>query len=212
MYAAAQNEDPCTKVQQGSQLQDTSGCFPLTFKPADGGPITTVWVHGLFVPGHMGKNSSPTLAAASRSRSLDIGGTAFFTDPDYGHGSNVDVGAFVAFTGRFFGVEADAADTVRHTGGIREPYVVAGPRFQYRTRHLTVYGKAQAGAGHFSGDRSSADNKKTFVVENYGAGVEFKVSPHLLVRAVDANYQVWPTFANNNLTPFHIGSGLAYSF
>ena len=213
MSVSALAQDACKAIPQGATVPESTGCVPLVYKPADGGPVQTVWTPAVFLQPQVQSGNTQTVFTATKYRTLDIGGSAYFVNPDYGHGSNVNVGAFVAYTGRFFGVEADAADTIRNTGGIHEPYIVAGPRIQYRTRHFVVYGKAQVGAGHFSGDNTQPQNNKhTFLVENYGAGLEFIVSRHLKVRVVDANYQIWPSFSPNKLTPFHVGSGLAYSF
>lgn len=202
----------CQTLQQGTAVQDTTGCIPLTFKPADGGPAIQVWVPATFI-GPTPTGHADTFATSMKIRTLDVGVMGYFTAPDYGHSSNVDTGVFVAYTGKVFGVEADAADTVRDPGGIRESYIVAGPRIQYRGRRYTVYGKAQVGAGHFNGDRAQPTlSGHSFLVENYGAGLEFSLSRHLKLRAIDADYQIWPSFYTNRLTPIHLGSGLALSF
>lgn len=208
-------QNPCASIPQGATVPASSGCMPLSVKPADGGPVQTVWVPATFsysAPQPVGGKGGNRFAAAFKSRELDLGASAFYADPDYGRGTNIDVGVFAAYTGKYIGVELDAADTVKSANGIHEPYIVVGPRFQYRARHFTVFAKVQAGALHFSGASGQANNKQTLVVENFGGGLEFRLSPHVKIRAVDANYQILPTFAPTNLTPFHIGSGLAFSF
>ena len=205
-------QNSCKNVPVNPTPDQTAGCIPLTFHPLDGGPVQTVWTQANFIgPVPALGRTSTAGASATKRLDLDLGLTAFYVRPDFGQSVNVDVGGFVALTGKYFGVEVDAADTVRSGNGIHEPYIVAGPRVQYRTRHFTVLAKAQAGAGHFSGAPGQFNNKQTLIVENYGAAVEFKISRHLKLRAIDANYQIWPTFAPNNLSPLHIGSGIAFS-
>ena len=210
LTASAQTQAPCPAVAPGTTLQESAGCFPLLWKPADGGPVQAVLTPAVFV-GPV-QNATPATVAAKKFHELEIGANAFYANPDYGHGSNVDVGAFVAYTGRYIGAEVSAADTVEAKSGIHEPYIVGGPRFQYATHYFDVYVKAQAGVGHFSGDNAQPENnKQTFLVENYGAGLEFKVSRHMKVRAIDANYQIWPSFHSDGLTPIRLGSGIVFT-
>lgn len=207
-------DNPCRNLPQDAKVDASSGCFPLTVKPADGSPERTTWVLATFPsPPLKVRSSGGAVPGMTKSRELDLGLSAYYTKPDYSSGFNVDVGAFVAYSGKYFGGEVDAADTVRSGRGIHEPYIVAGPRFQYRTHYFTAYVKAQAGVIHFSGAPAQPiNNRQTLVLENYGGGIEVKVGPHLKIRAVDINYQIVPTFSPNNLTPFHIGSGVAFSF
>lgn len=146
-------------------------------------------------------------------REFEIGAVGSYANPDYGPRRNGNVGGFAVFSTRFFGVEADGSFTVASPIGIHETTAVIGPRFQYEKKFLTVYAKAQVGAGSFSGDpNNSYNDDKRYVVEQYGGGVEVRAMKHIKIRAVDVSYQVFPTFAPRNLTPLLLGGGVAYSF
>lgn len=194
-----------------SSLPESSGCFPATFTPADGGPPRPVLMPSMYVFQQGG--SAPVPPAAVKSRELQIGAFGSYVDPDYGPSVNVDVGVYVAFTAKNLGVEADAADTVDSRGGIHEAYAVIGPRAQMKFKMVTLYVKAQAGAGRFSGATSDPINNHTIgAVEQYGGGLEMNLSRHVKVRLADYTYQVWPEFSVANLTPYHVSSGLAMRF
>jgi opacity protein-like surface antigen len=157
--------------------------------------------------------SAPVPPAAVKLREAAIGVFGSYEMPDYGSEGNVGVGAWATFTGNYFGVQADAEDTVDSRAGIRERSIVVGPRIQLRTHGVTFYAKAQAGAGHFSGDiYNTVSNKTTKVIEQYGGGVELNPTKHLKVRLADYSYQVWPEFSPTNLTPSIVSSGFALRF
>ncbi len=204
-------QDACKNTPPGATLPDSSGCIPLTYKPLDGGPERTVWAPAIFQP------STTPIAKPSpmkmRVRELEIGAVGTYADPDFNPRRNGNVGGFAAFNTRWWGVEADGSFTVASPTGIHETTGAIGPRVNYTTKYVTVYGKAQVGGGSFSGDpvHIYGEDKK-YILEQYGAGVDIRVMKHLKIRAVDASYQVWPTFPPHNLTPILVSSGLAYTF
>lgn len=193
-------------------------CIPLTFHPADGSPDRAVTLPVTFGPPAALQRASKTprtrgaLSSASR-REVDLGIVASYRDPDYGHSFNISTGAFASFTGHRFGAEVSADYTAVADDSKRENTITAGPRFNViDSRHLTLFARAEFGAGHFSGDPASPSNKETIFVESYGGGADLHLSRRVNMRLVDSSYQIWPGFTNHHLTPFSYGSGLGIRF
>ena len=212
--AAAQNPDNPCNAAPGAKVPD--GCFPLTYHPADGSPDRPVFLK--FTPGpeptQVGIPSKSTNAAGLKLRELDLGVDAAYSEPDYGGSSNINVGAFVTYTGRRFGGEANVDYTAIPRREKSENTFFAGPRFNLvSTSRMVVYVKAQYGLGHFHGDPfNPSANGKNYFVQAYGAGIDLHATRHLNVRLADGEYQLWSSFPANGLTPYSIGSGLSYRF
>ncbi len=204
--------NPCL-VPAGAQVPD--GCFPLTYKPADGGPAQTIFLP--FTPGApvpTAKGRGLARPAGVKIRELDLGVDASYLDPDYGHSVNIQTGIFVLYTANRFGAEVNGRYTAVARTGERENTVVAGPRFNLlNSRRLAVYAKASFGGGHFSGDPgNAAANARTYFVQEYGGGIDYHASKHFNVRVADGEYQRWSSFPPSGLTPLVFSSGLSLRF
>jgi len=209
---AQSTSDPCN-VPAGTQIPP--GCFPLTYKPADGGPERSVFLS--FKPGPdftpvEPKSEGGALAGAQKSRELDIGVDASYNKTDYGSYGNILTGAFVTFTGKRFGGEANVSYTAAHRVEISENTFTVGPRYNVvNSRHIVGYVKASFGAGHFHGDPGNpAANGHNFFVQSYGGGVDLHVSRHFNVRVFDGEYQKWSSFPQNGLSPYTLTSGISF--
>ncbi len=208
--STAYAQDACS-TSTSSSLPESAGCLPATFTPANGGPSRPVLLDVVFTNMQTGAVKVPP--AAMKHREFELGAFGTYTQPDYGHSVNTDVGVYAVYTSKYFGIQADAVDTVINRGGIREASGVIGPRIQLRAKELTFYAKAQAGAGRFSGDPANRySNKIVGAVEQYGGGMEVNVLKHAKLRVIDYSYQVWPEFSPRNLSPTIISSGLAVRF
>lgn len=205
---------PCN-VPAGTPVPD--GCFPLTYKPADGGPEQPVFLN--FKPGTpdlpvpSGKGKGGAAPAASRAASLEVGVNAAYDKTDYGDKANILVGGFVTFTTRRFGVEANGSIVAHARVAARENTLVIGPLYNFvNNDHLRVYAKASFGVGHFSGDPGNPGaNRHNFFVQSYGGGLDVNLTKHLIVRAVDAEYEIWNSFPpGGRLSPYKISAGLAF--
>ncbi len=210
--AAQSTSNPCV-VPAGGQVPD--GCFPLTYKPADGGPAQTVYLPytpGAPVPTATGRGSArPT---GIKIREFDFGVDAAYVDPDYGHSVNIQTGVFALYTANRFGAEANGLYTAVARTGQREDTLVAGPRFNViNSRRLVVYVKASFGAGHFSGDSANpAANAHTYFVQEYGGGIDYHLKRRFNVRIADGEYQRWSSFPPLGLTPLVFSSGVSLRF
>ena len=211
--AAAQSTgNPCL-VPAGAPVPD--GCFPLTYKPADGGPPQTVFLP--FTPGTtepVVKGRGFARPTGIKIRELDLGFNAAYVEPDYGRSVNIQTGVFALYTANRFGGEANASYTAINRTGQRENTLVAGPRFNLLNgRRLVVYAKASFGAGHFDGDKGNpAANAHTYFVQEYGGGIDYHLSKRFNVRIADGEYQRWSSFPPQGLTPLVFASGLSARF
>jgi hypothetical protein len=213
---AQTTSDPCN-VPAGTQIP--SGCFPLTYKPADGGPERPVFLS--FKPGpdlapvgaNLPTSRGGAVAGAEKSRELDIGIDASYNKTDYGTYGNILTGAFVTFMGKRFGGEANVSYTAAHRVEVSENTFTVGPRYNVvNSRHIVGYVKASFGAGHFHGDPGNpAANGHNFFVQSYGGGVDVHVSRHFNIRAFDGEYQMWSSFPpSGTLSPYTLTSGVSF--
>lgn len=210
--AAQTTSNPCA-VPAGAQVPD--GCFPLTYKPADGGPERTIYLPytpGAPVPVATGRGAARP--AGIKIREFDLGVNASYVEPDYGHSVNIQTGVFAVYTANRFGAEANGSYTAVARTGQRENTLVAGPRFNLiNSRRLVVYAKASFGGGHFDGDKGNpAANGHTYFVQEYGGGIDYHVSKRFNVRVADGEYQRWSSFPPQGLTPITFSSGLSVRF
>jgi Outer membrane protein beta-barrel domain len=115
---------------------------------------------------------------------------------------------------RFHGVLV-GAEVEANFGGIITPddfgentYLV-GPRFSYQIHKLNLYGKVLVGRGTLTNqirDISSTYN----VLPAFGGGVEYRITRKINLRPVNFEYQQWPSFSPNGLTPLAISFGASY--
>lgn len=45
-----------------------------------------------------------------------------------------------------------------------------------------------------------------------GGGLDYQASEHIIIRAIDVEYQKWPSFGRDGLTPIVFTFGAAYHF
>lgn len=211
---AQTTSDPCN-VPTGTPLPN--GCFPLTYKPADGGPERPVFLGYTpgtpTVPAPSGKGRGGAAPAASRASEFSVGIDASYNKTDYGNAGNILTGAYVNFTTRRFGVEANASYTAVARVAAHENTIVVGPVFNIvNSDRVRGYIKASFGLGHFSGDPGNPGaDKHNFFVQSYGGGVDLRVTKHLNVRLVDAEYEIWNSFPpSGSLSPYTVTSGIAF--
>ena len=83
-----------------------------------------------------------------------------------------------------------------------------GPRFMYHRRKFTVYGKLLVGRTTITNqdyNLSSSYNAYAF-----GAGLEYRATRKLNIRAFDVEMQKWPDFEPNTLSPVAMTIGASY--
>jgi hypothetical protein len=159
--------------------------------------------------------------AATRSGSIQIGGGYSFAKPDY---AQRKIQGFTIYGDwdftRHWGIEGNIhrVSVITPTDIGEDSYLV-GPRYVFhssRFSRIRPYAKGQLGFGRFKTDydpRSGVPNyTNTYKIYSLGGGVDYHATQHLNVRAFDFEYQGWPGFAQNGLTPYVFTFGAAYSF
>ncbi|MEO8736051.1 MAG: hypothetical protein ABI380_05890, partial [Edaphobacter sp.] len=77
------------------------------------------------------------------------------------------------------------------------------------------YAKALFGFGQFKFQYPSqypSAATYTYGVYAFGGGLDLRATRHINVRAFDFEYQKWPSFRQNGLTPIVMTVGAAYTF
>lgn len=180
------------------KLHTLIGCFACVLG-------LTTWSHAQAVP------------TAARSGSLQVGGGVTYARPDYGQKGigGLSIYGDYDFT-RHLGVEGDIHFINLMTpSDISEDSYLIGPRYRFHYHRFIPYAKALFGLGRFGYQTPSqykAASSATYGVMSFGGGVDLWVSKRLNVRAFDFEYQNWPGYRNNGLSPLVMTVGVAYSF
>jgi len=156
------------------------------------------------------------LPTATRALQLQAGATVSLVTLDYGDGYEKGYSAFAAADlGRYLGAEA-----VFHDANIITPYDIGedsflvGPRFHITRRRFTPYAKLLFGYGtlKFAKGYYAQNSSESYFIYAYGGGLDFRATRHISVRAIDIEYQEWPSFPPHGLTPYGYSVGAAYVF
>jgi hypothetical protein len=156
--------------------------------------------------------------AATRSGSIQIGGGYSFAKPDYGQ-KNIQGFTIYGdwdFT-RHWGIEGNIHRvSVITPNDIGEDSYLVGPRYVFHFNRFRPYVKGQLGFGRFKTDYDKDSLRpnytNTYKIYSLGGGVDYRATRHLNVRAFDFEYQGWPGFGKNGLTPYVFTFGAAYTF
>ena len=153
--------------------------------------------------------------ATGHGGGIQVGAGVSYAKPDFGQ---LWIGGITAF-GDYnlmphIGLEANIHWLTLHTPqDLGEETFEAGPRFYWRKSRYTLYGKAQLGYGKFV-VQELQDNPGKFDATSFmyslGGGLDIDFKHHITVRAFDFEYQQWPNFANNGLSPAVGTVGIAY--
>ena len=92
--------------------------------------------------------------------------------------------------------------------------ILAGPRFSIALEdRANIYLKALGGIGRFNYQSPSyTPHSDSYAVAAFGGGIEFRLSRHINLRPIDAEYQIWPGYPTGTLKPFITSIGAAYRF
>jgi len=153
---------------------------------------------------------------ATRLSSVYAGATYNWFSPDYGVGKIQGVGIFAgANFGRYLGIEGIIRRTDLVTPrDIGEQTYLIGPRFRYKIGRFSPYAKAMGGLGVFRVQLGYNPSSATghFGVYSFGGGLDVDLTPHITLRAIDYEHQIWPGFQRNGLSPSGFSAGAAYRF
>jgi opacity protein-like surface antigen len=146
---------------------------------------------------------------------FQVGGGYSLATPDYGQKNIEGFTGFADFDFRpHWGVEAEYHYiSVITPTDLGENSFLVGPRYVYTRGRFSVYGKALIGIGDLV-IQETQDNPEggagTYFAYGLGGGLDIRVTKHIVVRAIDAEYQHWSL--DNGLTPMAFTVGAAYRF
>jgi hypothetical protein len=139
-----------------------------------------------------------------------VGGTYSMYQSDYGQRQIEGSSAFIdAHLYRRIGVEAKASWLNFHTDeNVRQRTYLAGPKIALKGRTIRPYARFLVGRGDFDFPFGYAHG--SYFVVAPGAGLDWRVGhSRLLVRLVDVEYQVWPSFSFGAIHPYGVSTGLS---
>jgi opacity protein-like surface antigen len=116
---------------------------------------------------------------------------------------------------RNLGVEGDLhlLNVGTPDGYEEKSYMFGGRYVAYRHRGLDPYGKFLIGIGSSSINRAGVTAEGTpgtYFAYGVGAGLDLRLAHNINVRAIDFEYQRWPSFPAHALTPTILSFGVAY--
>lgn len=157
---------------------------------------------------------SQALPTATR-RPVQIGVGFSIAAPDYGERYIQGLSLFGDLgLGHRFGLEGDVHYvSLRTPTDIGENTFLIGPRYNVLHQdRFNAYVKGMGGIGRFVYQLGyfQQPHTDTFVALSFGAGMEYRASPHVNVRAIDIEAQKWPNYNPHTLSPFVITFGVAY--
>jgi hypothetical protein len=129
--------------------------------------------------------------------------------PLFGVGAYVDVKLK-----RWVQIEAEGRwQRFNQYAGIYQDNYLIGPRLPvYSFWKATVYGKVLGGASkmNFGTFYGVPAGHGTFTDIAFGGGMDVKLTKRLSLRAVDVEYQYWPSWSNASLSPYGASVGIGY--
>jgi hypothetical protein len=165
----------------------------------------------LFVAGPAVMRAQVAPSAFRSPISLTVGGTASVFDPDYISNKLGGVGAYMdlnVFHG--IGVEAEGRWQRFHEfEGVSQDNYLIGPRVQLKHFWLArPYVKVLGGFSNMNFEEGLGSGRFTTLA--FGGGVDIHVTRRWSVRAIDVEYQYWPTFLDGSLSPYGASAGISY--
>lgn len=161
-------------------------------------------------------------SATGPASSLYVGGTvsAFQPYPNagkvlpgYQDNTLLGVGAFIDLdfnrTRLWWGIEAEGHWLLfNEFAQVHEDTYMIGPRITVPMRRLRISGKALYGLGEFAFPYGYAHEQTSALA--FGGGLDYRLSRKITLRVFDAEYQWWPNFQRQGISPFGASSGVAY--
>jgi hypothetical protein len=148
--------------------------------------------------------------------SFQAGGGLGYAEPDYGQQAIKGISLFADFGFTpHLGLEAAVHYIALITPtDLAENTFVIGPRYVYRTGRLAPYAKLMVGRGDLVIQETEDNPGKysgNYLMYGFGGGLDIGATHHLVIRAIDFEYQRWPNLGNG-LTPLVFTVGAAYRF
>jgi hypothetical protein len=132
-------------------------------------------------------------------------GTGYYLQ--YGERKMTGMTAFVdADTHRRIGIEGEGRwIEFRQSANVHVETYSIGARYHFDFRRLQIYGKGLAGFGDFNFPYNLATGR--YLVVTAGAGIDYRLSRRIHLRAADVEYQDWPQFTSGNMTTLSLSIG-----
>ena len=168
------------------------------------------------VPSATAPNVSLTAGGMGSVFQPDFAGDWTFTNPTYPKAASstyplIGIGTYVDVRlKRWVQFEAEARwMRFNQYQNIYQDNYLIGPRLPvFRFGKSTVYAKGLAGFTNMNFD-SSGDHGH-FTAFAFGGGLDYKLTRRLSLRAIDVEYQYWPSWGNSKLMPYGASMGIGY--
>lgn len=97
-------------------------------------------------------------------------------------------------------------------GNMSEITYLIGPRYRLHYGFIEPYAKTMVGGAAFNYPSPLTQPQGKFLAIAYGGGVDVPMGSRFILRLVDFEYQQWPGFAANSLTPYGVSFGGSFKF
>jgi hypothetical protein len=152
---------------------------------------------------------------AIRNTGLQVGVGYSFAGPDYAQRKIQGYSIYGTFDfTRHLGIEGDVhrINVITPTD-IGENSYLLGPRYVLHFGRLHPYVKGLLGLGFFQTDYDIKPNTNfSYKIYAFGGGLDYNARRRLNIRVVDFEYQRWPGFNAEGLSPYIFTFGAAYRF
>ncbi len=164
------------------------------------------------VLGLTGWSCAQAVPTAARPGIAQIGGAGSLTSPDYSPNKvgGLAIYGTLDFT-RHIGIEGDIHYSLVTPAQVAENSYLIGPRYVFHHKHLHPYAKALFGFGRFNYAHATTATY-TYKIYALGGGLDIRATKHINVRPIDFEYQQWPGFPANGISPLVGTIGAAYAF
>jgi hypothetical protein len=145
---------------------------------------------------------------------MQIGIAGTFISPDYTEQYIKGISIYGNYDiGQHLGVEGDMHFSVITPGDISENSYLLGPRYKWHQKRFEPYVKVLVGLGRFGFQTDGFPVASTFTYFQFapGGGLDIRATRHINVRAFDVEFQKWPGFNPNGLSPIAYTIGVAYT-
>jgi opacity protein-like surface antigen len=150
--------------------------------------------------------------ATAPGASITVGGTYSAVEAKYPQGVQYGAGAYVDLNfRRSIGLEGEVHFLRENTiAGSHQTTFLVGPRVELHYGRLSPFAKALVGDGKLTFPYNLGYGN--YLVVGGGGGIDYRLTENLKLRAVDFEYQYWPSFTLGSISPYGVSAGLSYRF
>jgi opacity protein-like surface antigen len=150
--------------------------------------------------------------ATAPGASITVGGTYSAFEAKYPQGVQGGAGVYVDLNFRHFvGLEGEVHLLRQNTiAGSHQSTYLVGPRVELHYGPFSPYVKAVVGDGKLTFPYNLGYGN--YLVVGGGGGIDYQLTENLKLRAIDFEYQYWPSFTLGSIAPYGVSAGLSYRF